>query len=114
MKNSALDGTLLRRVYDQPALAPIYPWLPSICPDKPSLRATIRGSEVNLNWDSMGSVKAWLWLLQSRSKGEWHTEVLPARETSRRLRGAKPDVVSLTAVERNGNTGPPMVLQIAR
>jgi hypothetical protein len=58
-----------------------------------------------------GSGKAWLWLLQTRTGGEWAKEILPAAKTSRVWSSAHPEVVAVSAVSRNGELSAPSVLQ---
>lgn len=99
MRNSALDDALGREVYAQPALVPAMPWLECKAPEKP--RLTVRGSKCN--WSAGGAEKVCLWVLQTRTGGEWATRILPAQTTSRQFEGPRPDLVAVTAIDRYGN-----------
>jgi len=65
-----------------------------------------------VRWEAIGAEKAWLWVLQSRIGGEWSTEILPGRQLSRAWTRPPPEVIALTAIDRNGNTGVPAVMQV--
>jgi uncharacterized lipoprotein YddW (UPF0748 family) len=113
MRNSTLDEVLAREVYHQPALMPASPWLGGARPGKPKLTAFKgeTGSRLTLSWAPGSAGKAWLWLLQTRTGGQWTAEVLPAVKTSRAWTGAPPDVVAVSAMDRKGNLGAPATLQ---
>ena len=113
MRNNAFDEVLERGVYRQPALMPLSPWLGRNQPGKPKLTVA-KGeprSRLEIRWTPGESGKAWLWLLQTRTGGEWTKEILPAAKTSRLWNGARPDVVAISAVNRNGELSAPSVLQ---
>jgi hypothetical protein len=114
MRNSAFDETLEREVYRQPALAPAAPWLGGGRPGKPKLQVgnNEAGSHPNLRWTPVGSDKVWLWLVQSRTRGEWATEILPGAQTAAGCEGA--DVIAVSAVDRNGNVSAATVLSLRR
>jgi uncharacterized lipoprotein YddW (UPF0748 family) len=113
MRNSAFDEVLERRVYQQPALMPLSPWLGRTQPGKPKLTVAKGGpgSRLEIRWAPGGSDKAWLWLLQTRTGGEWTKEILPATKTTRIWNGAQPEVVAVSAVGRNSELSAPGVLQ---
>ena len=113
MRNSALDEVLEREVYQQPALMPPSPWLGRTQPAKPklSVSSSNAGSPLEIRWTPSDSGKAWLWLLQTRTGGEWKKEILPATRTARAWNGALPEVVAVSAVSRNGQLSAPSVLQ---
>jgi uncharacterized lipoprotein YddW (UPF0748 family) len=113
MRNSAFDKVLERELYQQPALMPPSPWLGRAQPGKPKLTVAKGepGSQLEVRWTPGGSAKAWLWLLQTRTNGEWTKEILPAATTSRVWNGALPEVVAVSAVNRNGELSTPSALQ---
>jgi uncharacterized lipoprotein YddW (UPF0748 family) len=113
MRNSAFDAVLEQEVYAQPALMPALPWLSRTRPAKPGLTVSSgdSGSQLEIRWTPGGSDKPWVWLLQTRTSGEWKKEVLPAVRTMRVWSGAPPEVVALSAVIRNGQISSPSVLQ---
>ncbi|MGO8931348.1 MAG: glycoside hydrolase family 10 protein [Limisphaerales bacterium] len=113
MHNSALDEVLTQEVYQQPALMPPSPWLGRARPTKPKLTiaAGNHGSKLEICWAPSDLGKASLWLVQTRSGGEWKEEILPAAKTTRVWNGAPPEVVAVSAVNHNGELSAPSVLQ---
>jgi uncharacterized lipoprotein YddW (UPF0748 family) len=113
MRNSAFDEVLQRELYQQPALMPLNPWLGRAQPGKPRLTTATRkpGPQTTVTWTRSSQGKTWLWLLQTRNRGVWTTEVLPAAQTSRAWSGAPPEVVAVSAVNRNGEVSSPAVVQ---
>jgi len=101
----------LRHIYSQPALIPASPWLDSIPPDKPKLTIGESRAGLRFQWESSGGEPTWLWVLQFRTNEVWTTEILPADQTSRTFFDSKPDVVSISAVDRVGNESEPAVLK---
>jgi len=116
MSNGSLADALEREVYVQPALVPPSLWLGSARPGKPQLAAVLGkgASQWNFDWSSAEHEKAWLWLVQLRRGGQWTTEILPGAIGSHICKGAAPDVVAVSAVDRNGNAGVPAVVQLHR
>jgi len=112
--NAAFDGVLEREVYSQPALMPPSPWLGRTRPGKPNLSVSNGqfSSQLEVHWTASSSDKAWLWLVQTRTGGEWKKEILPGAKTSRAWNGAPPEVVAVSAVNRNGQLSPPSMLQV--
>jgi len=113
MRNTAFDEVLERELYQQPALMPLSPWLAQAQPGKPKLNVATGhpASQLEIRWAPSGSGKAWLWLLQTRTGSEWTKEILPAAKTTRVWKGAQPEVVAVSAVNRNGELSAPSVLQ---
>ena len=109
MRNSDLDATLEYEVYNQPALIPGSPWLGGTRHSKPQL--TANDGSVGLSWMPAADETAWLWLVQTRTGGEWATEILPAHKTSRTWSGTQPDVIAVSLVDRNGNASAAAVVQ---
>ena len=113
MRNSAFAEFLGRQVYQQPALVPPAPWLGSAPPPKPVLTVSNAesGSPFGIRWTLGSSDRPWLWLLRTRTAGEWTTEILPSTKTSRTWNGTPPEVVAVSAVNRIGMVSSPSVLQ---
>ena len=113
MRNSAFDAVLEREVYAQPALMPAVPWLGRTRLEKPKLTVSSgdAGSQLEIHWTPGGSDKAWLWLLQTRTGREWKREILPAAKTTITWHGVAPEVLAVSAVNRNGQISSPTVLQ---
>jgi uncharacterized lipoprotein YddW (UPF0748 family) len=114
MRNTALDDTLKREVYQQPALVPASPWLGSSAPGKPKLTVSkaATASQSKASWSPSGFSKAWLWLVQSRSGEHWTTKILPATTTAETWDNAAADLVAVSAVDRKGNIGSPAILSL--
>jgi len=112
--NSALNE-IIRSEYAQPALVPASPWLDSTPPDKPKLTATIdKKSGTSASWQTGGQSLS-LWLLQFRdSNNAWTTKIFPASQTNFSFENYSPDIISIRAVDRTGNLGPPTSLKRTR
>ncbi|MFZ1073093.1 MAG: family 10 glycosylhydrolase [Verrucomicrobiia bacterium] len=108
--NSALAG-VVRAAYPQPALVPASPWLGFIPPATPKLivaedtRAALR-----VRWQTTGE-PAWWWVLQFQTNQAWTTKILPADLTTWTFENPRPDLISITAVDRIGNPSPPAALK---
>ncbi|HWI59177.1 MAG TPA: family 10 glycosylhydrolase [Bacillota bacterium] len=112
MRNPALDATLEREVYAEPALVPAAPWLDRSRPRKPQLTVSPASGCLKVQWGTVaGSEKASLWVLQTCHGQRWTTALLPATRTSVELSGPVPDALALTPVDRCGNAGTPAVLE---
>ena len=112
LRNSPLTDALSHDVYPQPALVPATPWLDRSHLPRPDLTATLprHGSELQINWGLSGKGDAAHWVVQSRTKGEWKTEIFPAHTWGRRFT-TPPEVVAVCAVDRYGNLGGSAVVQ---
>jgi uncharacterized lipoprotein YddW (UPF0748 family) len=114
MQNRGGVADLLQsQVYAQPALVPGFLWLDSTPPGRPDLSVQrLASGDLKLSWESGGNGRVWLWVLQWTMDGHWTTAILPGPQTSRLLgRGAKPDAVAISAVDRCGNLSTPNVLE---
>ena len=113
MRNGTLDEVLKREAYQQPALMPPSPWLGGTRPGRPNLMVSngASGSRLEIRWTPSLSGKTSLWLVQTRTGGEWTEEILPAGRTTRVWNGALPEVVAVSAVNRNGELSTPSVVQ---
>jgi len=113
MNNGSFDAALEREVYTRPALMPPLPGQGRIQAGRPTLTASPGGpgSPLEIRWVPSSSGQAWLWLLQTRTGKEWQQEILPAAKTMCTWNAPPPEVVALSAVNRNGQVGPPAVLQ---
>ncbi len=115
MRNPSFDETLVREVYQQPALVPPAPWLSRSRPGKPKLTADLQpgGGSLKISWTPSEQGKAALWVLQTKAAGRWSTEIIPGSQMSDVVKGPSPEAVAITAVDRNGMTSPPMVFQLS-
>jgi uncharacterized lipoprotein YddW (UPF0748 family) len=105
MKNAALDQALAREVYQSPALIPASPWLNATSPPPPKLSVSFWRKSTHVQWQNGRGEPARWWLLQSRAKGNWQTEIFPANRLDVYLDGVNVDAVSVRAVSRVGNLG---------
>jgi uncharacterized lipoprotein YddW (UPF0748 family) len=104
MRNQALDDELQTQIYTQPALVPASPWLGDGALPKPALVvAEANANKLRLTWTAGPGSKAWLWLVQARSGGEWRTEILSGENMSATWTRDLPEVVAISAVDKNGN-----------
>jgi uncharacterized lipoprotein YddW (UPF0748 family) len=104
MRNQALDDELQTQLYTQPALVPVSPWLGSAGAAKPALNvAEATASKLRLTWTAGTGSKAWLWLAQARIGREWRTEILSGEKMSATWTRDLPEVVAISAVDKNGN-----------
>jgi len=113
MPNSGLAEALQRAIYTEPALVPATPWLGRAHPTKPALAAapTQAPDRLQVSWSAGTPGPVSHWLLQTRAAGHWRTEILPGNATSHAWHGAVPEVVAVSAVDRNGNLGPSAALE---
>jgi len=111
-RNTTLADALVHEAYAQPVLVPATPWLGHERLAKPGLIAAILppAGDVVLNWTLAGKVNAARWVVQTRTKGQWKTELFSPATSSRRL-SPPPDLIAVSAVDRYGNLGPTATLQ---
>jgi uncharacterized lipoprotein YddW (UPF0748 family) len=108
---TGLAQALAANVYTQPALVPASPWLDISIPSKPSLNASTTASGAKASWRNSGDEKAWLWVVQTKGKGEWTTEIVPGGNTSTVLT-TRPSLIAVSAVDRVGNRSKPAVVEL--
>ena len=110
----------LAEAYAEPALVPASPWLDQTPPARPLAAvmrdSTIGGETVIVRFAPQEGAKGGIgwWVLQLRVNGTWQTAILPGTERRRILSTdeAAADVVSVTAVDRNGNASVPALVRI--
>jgi uncharacterized lipoprotein YddW (UPF0748 family) len=112
MRNEALAAALDRKAYANPALVPALPWLNSRPPGKPGLTVRLGSGPARANWSIGPDERVWLWAVQTRSHGQWVTRVLPGATRSASLGARPPEVVAVSAIDRTGNAGRPVVVQL--
>lgn len=102
-----LDDELMK-LYAQPALVPASPWLNSTAPETPKISVKRDKGGTHVSWKSSGREKAWQWVLQKKSGGDWKTEILPAGKNSLRFgKSSLPETIAVTAVSRCGVASAP-------
>jgi uncharacterized lipoprotein YddW (UPF0748 family) len=113
LRNPAFDAALERDVYALPALVPPSTWLGNAHLKRPRLTASY-GSPLTFRWSASEGEKPALWVVQTRSHGEWTTQIVSGAKAALSCKGTPPDVVAVTGVDRNGNLGAPASLQLQR
>jgi uncharacterized lipoprotein YddW (UPF0748 family) len=113
MRNGAFDEVLVKDVYQHAALMPPSPWLDRAQPVKPKLTVAAGNpsSRLEIRWTPGNSGTPSLWLVQTRTGGKWTEVILPAARTMRVWDRPQPEVVAVSAVNRNGELSAPSVLQ---
>jgi uncharacterized lipoprotein YddW (UPF0748 family) len=107
MKNQALDATLARECYQQPALIPASPWLGAALPATPKLSVTAGAKTIHARWQAAPGQSANWWVWQTRNQGVWTTQILPGNRMDGSLDTGSPDALALRAVDRVGNLSEP-------
>ena len=114
---SVLDNptlaNIVRAEYSQRALVPASPWLNPFSPGKPRISATTNASaNLVVRWAMATNEIPESWVLQYRgTNGFWTTQILPANQTGCVFARSKPEVISISAVNRYGNISPPAAIQ---
>src|SRR5262249_8517059 len=118
LKQRSLSDALAKQVYLHPALVPPSPWLDNQPPGKPRLSYQRHAlGKLKISWEATGTEPVWQWVVQARTAGKWSTDIVPADITTRelsRLSTRKTDFVTVTAVDRCGNTSAATTLDITQ
>jgi uncharacterized lipoprotein YddW (UPF0748 family) len=112
MNNVEWIADRLAPVYAEPALVPPSPWLDNAPPDKPTARIVRDTTGEDVVHFAPGDKQrvAW-WVVQSRVADSWRTTILPGANRTHILKeDANADVVSVAAVDRNGNASERVML----
>jgi uncharacterized lipoprotein YddW (UPF0748 family) len=113
-RGDVLRRTLQTSLNAQPALIPASPWLGDTLPAKPNLSALDVPNGLRLDWNATtNSTSIRWWVVQTKSLGNWKTEVLP-RETSAQTLVGRPDTVAVTAIDRVGNASSARVVEMRK
>ncbi len=112
MRNPAgLVEALQKSSYWQTALVPELDWLGGQTPASPKATYGRSGGANVVSWDAPADTAVRWFAVQSREKGKWTTEILPATRlmwsTTRKV-----DAVAVTAVTRTGQTGKASVVVV--
>jgi uncharacterized lipoprotein YddW (UPF0748 family) len=110
-----LQRALATNLNQEPALIPASPWLQDTKPLRPNFSAIDTPNGTRLHWSSGGtnSVSVHRWVVQTKSPGGWNTEIFPGEVLSEKL-NSKPEIVSVTAIDRVGNASAAHVLEIRK
>jgi len=104
-----IDAVLREGAYRDVALVPACPWLGSQNPSIPSVSQTARG----ITWKSVGEIPSRWWAVQTRNKGKWRLQVLPADASEAAVEEGA-DTVAVKAIDRYGNASRPAVVEIRK
>jgi uncharacterized lipoprotein YddW (UPF0748 family) len=111
-RGSALQHILQSTLNAQPALVPASPWLGDTSPPKPTLSAADIPTGLRLDWNvATNAASIRWWVLQTRSFGNWKTEIFPRETVSQNL-GVRPEALAITAIDRVGNASSARVLEM--
>ncbi len=95
---------MVRTQYASTALMPTTPWVADTPQAKPQLVVTENNrTVVSLAWGSGTGETARLWVFQYETNEVWTTKILPGGTTSWTFDNIKPDIISISAVDRAGN-----------
>jgi uncharacterized lipoprotein YddW (UPF0748 family) len=111
-----LPRKLISGPYASRTLVPPSPWLDSVPPLSPIVRAgwdaTRQSSTLSL--EPQGAEQTWLWLIRTRVGDAWTTDVVPGLQRfyaiPRADSGAPANEVVVSAVDRTGNASAPVVV----
>jgi len=113
-----LPEKLVAGPYGEKALVPASPWLDSIPPLAPIVRAgrdaASGGNTVSIQ--PQGAEPVWLWVVRTRVGTDWTTDVIPGLQRflmiPRPVIGAA-DEVAISAVDRSGNESTPVLTSLS-
>lgn len=108
-----ITGELIKSVYQSPSLTPRYEWLDDTPPKSPRIYASapLANQSLMVQIEPQGKEKPFLWLLQTRTKSEWRSEIHPASKSSIIIQNVfEKEIIAVSAVDRCGNVSLPAVL----
>jgi uncharacterized lipoprotein YddW (UPF0748 family) len=114
--STGLPERLVSGPYANKALVPASPWLDSIPPAMPVVRAgrDPGTGAVRLTLQPSGSEPSWLWVIRSRAGTEWTTDIIPGFHRAygfpRTVGPTSIEAIVVTAVDRTGNESPPVIV----
>ncbi len=95
-------------LYTDVALVPACSWLGMEPTEKPDLSF----GSARVRWNIKDATAAHQWAIQMKRRDKWSCEIVPGTETSRLLDLSDlPEAFAVTALDRNGNSSPPALLQ---
>ena len=109
-ENPTLAG-LVAAEYAQTAFVPASPWLEPSLPAKPEVTEHQNGNAWVLQWTLPGGNTVAKWVLQfCWTNSAWQTVTLPASQFAQAF-SFPPAIVSIRAMDRSGDLGPPAVIR---
>ncbi|MDW7980818.1 MAG: family 10 glycosylhydrolase [Verrucomicrobiales bacterium] len=105
---NALADVLRTNLYKQPALVPPLKRPSRVGPLRPDVGVAVTGTKVRVLLRPVQGdpVATWLWVVQTRSAGEWRTQIFPGSLRAVTLDGPMPDVIGVRQVDRFLNSSP--------
>jgi uncharacterized lipoprotein YddW (UPF0748 family) len=113
MNNASLRQALSGDAYRQPALVPRSPWIAATAPPRPAASVVMSNGGALVTWSAAGNGRPFLWVVQSRQFGDWQTQILPGQRSSLAL-DLKPELIAVSAADRNGNQSAPVMLKLVK
>lgn len=112
---NALAEKIARETYPTAALVPAVPWLAgtNAPPPSPKVWVNPRAKGVKVDWQPAGMGSVRLWAVQTRHAGNWKTDLFPGGTGACTL-STRPEVVSVTAIDRFGRASAPMVVELKK
>jgi hypothetical protein len=113
-----LPRKLISGPYANRTLVPASPWLDSVAPLAPIVRAGWDASKQSstLSLEPQGSEQTWVWLIRTRVSDGWTTDVVPGMQRfytlPRNANSMSPDEVAVSAVDRTGNASAPVLVSL--
>jgi uncharacterized lipoprotein YddW (UPF0748 family) len=108
---NGISDILKGQLYAEPAVIPAFPWLEAQKPAAPSLTANETTKGWRFGWSIAAMEKPRLWVLQTRRRGTWRTEILSANNVGVTWNvNDEPDAIAVSAVDRCNNVSTPTVL----
>jgi uncharacterized lipoprotein YddW (UPF0748 family) len=113
-----LPRKLISGPYANRTLVPASPWLDSVAPLAPIVRAGWDASKQSstLSLEPQGSEQTWVWLIRTRVGDSWTTDVLPGMQRFYTLprtgNSVSADEVAVSAVDRTGNASAPVLVSL--
>ncbi len=110
-----IASLLAKHSYNVDVLPPAMPWLGRKQPPKPrmSFGLDLAAKLAGFHWKIASTKPARHWVLQQKIKGKWKSKVLPGTQKTFFIRGELvpqlPEYIAISAVDRNGIQGPPIV-----
>lgn len=101
-----VSNALVKNFYQEPSLVPPMPWVSRTPPATPVLKASVSGGNTNLVWNAVAGCTKYA--VQVRVGRVWSLSTVVSG-TKVTLKGA-PDAIAVSAVNRYGNTSPPVVM----
>jgi len=106
-----IANELSKTVYQQIAIVPRFDWLDSSSPKPPRVYTSSNQQSLSIQVDYQRREKPFLWLLQTKNKNGWFSEVYSGSKTSFTIQNNQDnEVIAISGIDRCGNLSQPTVL----